>query len=329
VQASPFQLQYSLDQFRIPQISDYAGVTDLTDQFMDGVFKTVFQGTGVDYVSSNISRAGQNFLLNQPVQVFYNTTVSFGPSSSQIPQPTEINSIVALAFSFNNSLGQGPQYLSLLATLPSGNIFSTTYAVTYIAGVGTKSMPNTEQSSGGGTRGGGSATAEGTTSGGTNVIGGGGSNGTSGSSGTSLTMTSAAKAAGIAVAAGAGVFIVIVAAVMTARRRETYEFDEMGKYLHEDGQVTVTEETVTTSGDSQTQQRSATALGAGNGAALGSGSVTEDAESPTALGIPYSTPTYRTASPSDSLEEGQESDASNPSSENSSPSTKHLETVDL
>jgi len=66
-----------------------------------------------------------------------------------------------------------------------------------------------------------------------------------GGDGASPTSTDTAKTAGIAVAAAAGGFVVLISAIMFARRRSAYEEDEnLVKYVEEhDGHMTVAGET--------------------------------------------------------------------------------------
>lgn len=125
----PYFVSYQIEQTRIPSNDDYAELTAFTDDYLNKYFQVIFRETPeAVYVSSATALAGSQFRLGEPVQVDYNTTLSFAAISMQIPDGKELDMLLASAFEGAN----GIVYTSALAVgLDPSNIFVTTSAVTF------------------------------------------------------------------------------------------------------------------------------------------------------------------------------------------------------
>jgi len=297
---APFEIAYTIAQTDIPTISDYDGVTALTSTYIQDSFRNEFVNMAtVDFATATTVRTGEDFILNQPVQVFYATNVSFAGSSQALPALSDLETMLEMYFTT-----QGDAYLTMLQGL-QGNIFSTTSAFNY------------QQN--------------------TNSIEGTGGDG--GSDSGDSTQSTAAKTAGIAVAAGAGGFVVLVTALMLYRRKHVSEEDEnLEKHVndvHGDGHMTVAGETIagTISVDSRPLHHRPNAV---EREARMKPQLSRD--DPWGAGYEnFSTPQFRTSSSSghSSLEGGHDSDGSDSSQESgsgsdgSNQSPKQMENVDL
>ena len=271
--SASYKLSYTLDAFRIATDTDYIGVTQVTDSFVNEQLSRHFLNvSGVQFSYSNTTRDEEEFNgPNAPVVVTYTTEVTTGPSSETEPTTDELGAILEEAFSPSGDLDT---YLADLAALPANNLFQSTTSVEYEA------VPAVDGGS-----------AESTEKG--------------------IASMSTATLGGIA-AAGAGILIVLAGGFVALRRggKDT-DGHAAAKYIDGDtGGMTVAGDTYAgstyagTSMDAESVQHS----GWGNHSH-------------------FSTPSYRTHSPTESLNDGNDSDSTGDESPPVSPG--QLQTVDL
>lgn len=136
MQATDFEIAYTVSQTEIPTSADYDGLTELTSAYLNQTFRDAAVNLPqVIFVSSLTMRTGQDFNLNQPVLVQYNTTATFD-NAGTIPTSSELDTILNFAFVANAA-----NYQTQLASLQS-NIFSTTTTFTF-----SQSVQSTEKDS--------------------------------------------------------------------------------------------------------------------------------------------------------------------------------------
>jgi hypothetical protein len=123
-----YQIRYTLDLFRIPLETDYVGVTNLTDSFLNTYLVGKFQNASAKFVSANTTRDSTEYIdPNSYLGVSYTTTLKFDAASGLTP--AELDAAVADAFAPS---GGRPKYLQELASLPVSNLFQTTTNITYV-----------------------------------------------------------------------------------------------------------------------------------------------------------------------------------------------------
>jgi len=124
---TPFEIRYTIAQTDIPGFTDYDGVTALTSRYINDHFFSVYAADpGVEFSESQTGRTGENFELGQPVQVFYQTNVTFAGSSAEIPSVSDLDASLEAAFT-----SMGEKYLEELQGLEM-NIFSTTSSYEFL-----------------------------------------------------------------------------------------------------------------------------------------------------------------------------------------------------
>jgi hypothetical protein len=194
-----YDILYTLDQSRIPNLQDYSGVSDITEEYLGEFFDGVL-GLSEDiiYTGSTTEITDRSFLLGQPVRVEYNTTIYLSSMSALVPSDEELNALLMSAFRG----GQNAQYVETVQSLPPANIFSTTTAAEFVQQARTTAT---------------------------------GRNSDSGES-------SNTQRAGVASAAAAGAFVLLLTGYAMYRRRSSDE-DHVGKFLDNDGHVTVADDT--------------------------------------------------------------------------------------
>lgn len=137
---TPFEIAYTIAQTDIPSISDYDGVTAVTDRYISESFNEEFAGgpSIVSFIGSTTQRTGEDFNLNQPVQVFYLTNVSFPASSDTIPGIPELDNFLQEYFTGGNA----DVYLAALQALSAeDNLFGTTSAFTFSFNLNSQEPP--------------------------------------------------------------------------------------------------------------------------------------------------------------------------------------------
>ena len=183
---------------------DYMGVSDTTEEYLDGFFAAVLGlSTEILYSRSSTVLTDNTFRLGQPVRVEYNTTIYFSSVSTLVPGKEELQALLTSAFRGT----QKDDYLAVLANLPQTNIFQSTSEVEFVQGAAAAST-------------------------------GRASNGR----GPEATRTASAPSAGIAAAAAAGALILGVTGLLMYRRRAAVD-DSVGKFLDTDGHMTVAGDT--------------------------------------------------------------------------------------
>jgi hypothetical protein len=208
---SIYNLLYTLDQSRIPNLQDYRGVTDITEEYLDEFFDNVLRlSQDIIYTGSITETTDRDFDLGKPVGVEYNTTMFFSPSSTLVPSDAELNALLMSAFRGS----QNDEYLKAVQSLPPSNIFETTTEVQFSSG---KLPRNAGRSAGTDADGAEEEETQGGESANTQKI-------------------------GIAAAAAAGAMVLLFTGVAIYRRRDEDE-DPVGKFLDNDGHVTVAGET--------------------------------------------------------------------------------------
>lgn len=131
VTLSGYSLLYVIQQIRIPTSRDYDGVTDLTEEYLDEYFESVFSmQDAVIYRGSTTVRTDTDFSLGQPTQVDYSTVVTVSDASSFVPEASDLDALLRAAFSAPDVTN----YLDLVSDLPLTNIFTTTTEVTFQEG---------------------------------------------------------------------------------------------------------------------------------------------------------------------------------------------------
>ena len=200
----PYDILYTVTQSRIPNRMDYMGVSDTTEEYLDGFFAAVLGlSTEILYSRSSTVLTDNTFRLGQPVRVEYNTTIYFSSVSTLVPGKEELQALLTSAFRGT----QKDDYLAVLANLPQTNIFQSTSEVEFVQGAAPAS---TGRASNGG--------------------------------GPEATKTASAPSAGIAAAAAAGALILGVTGLLMYRRRAAVD-DSVGKFLDTDGHMTVAGDT--------------------------------------------------------------------------------------
>ncbi|GKY91787.1 hypothetical protein MPSEU_000150400 [Mayamaea pseudoterrestris] len=129
IAATPYRLSYTLELRRIPIDTDYVGVTEITDSFVNEQMARNFpNGSAVKFLYSNTTRDSFSFVgPNEPVNITFTTEVTIDPASDTSPTVDELDALLLQAFS-NPELDT---YLADLAALPASNIFQTTTAVAF------------------------------------------------------------------------------------------------------------------------------------------------------------------------------------------------------
>lgn len=122
-----YKLFYTIVQTRLPLASEYNSVAGLTGTYLNEYFRSVFDSTNLtNFKGSNTVLVSNRFNFNQPIEIAYETTVTFYPSAN-IPTHSELNTLLAAAFT-GDKLNT---YLGLIQALPSSNIFSTTSVISF------------------------------------------------------------------------------------------------------------------------------------------------------------------------------------------------------
>jgi hypothetical protein len=109
-------------------MKDFAELSAFTENYLNSNFTSIFSGTDTVFVISTTNITGSEFRLGQPVRVDYNTTMTFGFQSSNVPDLNTLNALLAGTFEGSN----GEAYATAISTgLETSNIFSTTTAVSF------------------------------------------------------------------------------------------------------------------------------------------------------------------------------------------------------
>jgi len=216
---APYNILYTVDQSRIPNLADYRGVTDVTAGYLNDFFRGVLDlSQDIVYSRSTTENTDREFRLGQPVRIEYNTSIYLSKTSTLIPGEEELNALLMSAFRG----AQNAAYLEAVKSLSLTNIFASTTKVEFVQDM----QPS----------------AAGRNAGGDNDIS---------DSGKSPSPLNAQKI-GVSAAAAAGALIVALTGYAMYRRRTTTD-DAVGKFLENDGHLTVAGETFvgTSSLDSQ------------------------------------------------------------------------------
>jgi hypothetical protein len=197
---APYDILYTLNVLRIPNLQDYRGVSDITEEYLGEFFDGVL-GLSEDiiYTGSTTEIKDRSFLLGQPIGVTYNTTIYLSRMSALIPSDEELNALLMSAFRG----GQNAQYVETVQSLPPANLFSGTSEAEFAQETRTTATGRTAESAG---------------------------------------ESSNTQRAGVASAAAAGAFVLLLTGVAMYRRRSTDD-DPVGKFLDNDGHVTVADDT--------------------------------------------------------------------------------------
>jgi hypothetical protein len=128
---TPYILDYSVTDERIPFRSEYLEVVELTRVYLEGFFVERYQDSTTEILIEFLTLfTGSEFDFGQPIVIFYTSSAIFDPLSSSIPSVDDLDAELASAFAGENLNG----YVSMLQALPTSNVFSTTESVEFEVG---------------------------------------------------------------------------------------------------------------------------------------------------------------------------------------------------
>lgn len=126
---SPFSVFYTIEQTTIPTTIEINELAVFTNSYLTVFLQAAYEASGqILLLESSTVLTGQQFLIGQPVQVDYNSTLTFAPTSPIVPTVEEVTVILASAFAGTN----GEAHIQTLrADLSPENIFATTSQLTF------------------------------------------------------------------------------------------------------------------------------------------------------------------------------------------------------
>jgi hypothetical protein len=122
---TPYQLVYTLSEYRVPFRSELLEVVELTRLYLEGYFKDEFEDDGdlLEFLTIFLDTA---FDFGEPIPVEYESSAVFDPeSTSSLPTVQDLDALLRTAFEGENVEG----YIGMLQALPSINLFSKTIDV--------------------------------------------------------------------------------------------------------------------------------------------------------------------------------------------------------
>jgi hypothetical protein len=127
---TPFGIQFTTTSQGIPGSVDYNEVALLTDEYLKKYFTFIFEQTIFTTLNNFLTIfISGSFVFGQPIQMDFESTGFFDPSSSTLPTVDDLDTLLREAFVGKNM----DAYLLELNSLPTRNLFSTTTSVTFTA----------------------------------------------------------------------------------------------------------------------------------------------------------------------------------------------------
>lgn len=123
---SPYQLVYTLSEYRVPFRSELLEVVELTRVYLQDYFFAEFEmndGSGLEeFLTIFLDTA---FDFGDPIPIEYESSAVFNEDSDDIPSTSALDDVLGSAFEGNNLEG----YVGMLQSLPNQNLFSKTLSV--------------------------------------------------------------------------------------------------------------------------------------------------------------------------------------------------------
>jgi hypothetical protein len=125
-QLSPYGLEYTVTEDRVPFRSEFLEVVDVTRAYLNGFFKDKYgEIEGIDFEELLTIFVGSSFDVGQPVLIDYESSTVVRSSLLTIPTVTELDKPLSSALGGENLNG----FIGMLQSLPPQNLFSTTIYV--------------------------------------------------------------------------------------------------------------------------------------------------------------------------------------------------------
>jgi len=125
-QLTPYGLEYTVTEDRVPFRSEFLEVVEVTRTYLDGFFMNSYEETEGGQIEDFLTVfIGSSFDFGRPILISFESSAVFQASTSTIPNVSALDRTLSSALRGENLNG----FIGMLQSLPRQNVFSTTIFV--------------------------------------------------------------------------------------------------------------------------------------------------------------------------------------------------------